>query len=173
MGSDVKTAMLTASPFLRPDTQSMYMDQESSNAKFRLRACIAGSRISCSTCYSGYTLRVLDQNTNTGGQPSSVTFGVFAKLRLRHSFLCGFFGCARRVHARLPQGLFPRCPQRLAVHPVWKAHSFFASNVSAVFDYATMLQRTCMAGTALTATRCTIASSVRRVEPASTCIFDS
>jgi hypothetical protein len=30
------------------------------------RACIAGSRIACTTCYSGYTLRVLDTKTNTG-----------------------------------------------------------------------------------------------------------
>ncbi|OLQ10072.1 Polyadenylate-binding protein, cytoplasmic and nuclear [Symbiodinium microadriaticum] len=30
------------------------------------RECIAGTRISCSSCYSGYTLRILDANTNTG-----------------------------------------------------------------------------------------------------------
>ena len=30
------------------------------------RACIAGSRIACTACYSGYTLRVLDTNTSTG-----------------------------------------------------------------------------------------------------------
>eukprot|EP00438_Fugacium_kawagutii_P028022 Skav236493 [mRNA] locus=scaffold1440:290732:292186:+ [translate_table: standard] len=30
------------------------------------RACIAGSRIACTACYSGYTLKVLDTKTNTG-----------------------------------------------------------------------------------------------------------
>ena len=30
------------------------------------RECLSGSRIGCSSCYSGYTLRVLDTNTNTG-----------------------------------------------------------------------------------------------------------
>ena len=55
------------------------------------RACIAGSRIACTTCYSGYTLRVLDTKNQY-----------------------------RWVHARLPQRLFSRCSQRFTLYPVRK-----------------------------------------------------
>lgn len=30
------------------------------------RECMSGSRIGCTSCYSGYTLRVLDTRTNSG-----------------------------------------------------------------------------------------------------------
>ena len=39
------------------------------------RECIAGTRISCSSCYSGYTLRILDANTNTGRIPVFLKLG--------------------------------------------------------------------------------------------------